>query len=257
MKKNTWIFGKRVVSAILAASLTTSIPLVSFGAGWQKIGSGQWSYQNEDETYLAGGFTPDGYYIDTSGIWRESVSILGVEYPNRNSFLAPDDAGSFLEWERTMTTTMDHIVKDLKDIRGIELQSDQVGVYSVSNNAAKKLFDFYKSTDKESYMLRLSCPLSKIQSGTSTLTSTISGRTSTEKVTTYNAAWYDYQVLAGLMCRISRTGVILADAIYSSWEEENVYGLKLGQWVPVGDALIRYEVSGGAGVYQIKANPDL
>ncbi len=52
---------------------------------------------------------------------------------------------------------------------------------------------------------------------------------------------------------ISRSGDKVAEAIYSSWDDTNEAGLKVGTWTTVGDTQIKYVPSNGAGIYEIKA----
>ncbi len=46
----------------------------------------------------------------------------------------------------------------------------------------------------------------------------------------------------------------MAQAIYSSWEDTNSYGLRVNEWVEVGDTMVRYVPSQGAGLYEIRAS---
>ena len=64
---------------------------------------------------------------------------------------------------------------------------------------------------------------------------------------------YDYGVLRFYTNMVSRSGDLLATAIYSSWQDNNEYGLEMGEWIRVGDTLVRYMPADGAGLYEIKA----
>ena len=66
-------------------------------------------------------------------------------------------------------------------------------------------------------------------------------------------ALYDYHVLRILTNCVSRSGDVLARAIYSSWEDTNAWNLKVNEWVQVGDTFVRYVPSQGAGLYEIRA----
>ena len=55
-----------------------------------------------------------------------------------------------------------------------------------------------------------------------------------------------------MLRRISRTGDQQAEAVYYSWEGDNRYGIKMYQKTAVGDALVSYEPSDGAGIYWIE-----
>ena len=40
----------------------------SMHTGWLQLGE-NWYYLNDDGTLLRNGYTPDGYYVDESGMW--------------------------------------------------------------------------------------------------------------------------------------------------------------------------------------------
>lgn len=242
-------------------------PAAASSPGWKQSSADTWQYQKEDGTYVAGAFTPDGYFVDNNGVWKKEVQFMGMTLPNRNFFVTPNQAGSFLRWEDDMKSMMNVILRDLPGARGIELSEQEVGLYAISNNTGRELLSFYKYTDGECYVVSLKCPLNttRVESQTTRIGSESSGssgpssstRSTVSRSSTVNAAWYDYQVLIGLLSRVSRTGPILAEALYSSWMSTNFYGLERDKWVPVGDALIKYEAEDGEGLYYIKANPNL
>lgn len=62
---------------------------------------------------------------------------------------------------------------------------------------------------------------------------------------------YDYQILSAILLKVSPAGMKLAEAVYSSWEDDNQYGVKSGEWVFVDDAWMTYEGESGAGMYRI------
>lgn len=224
----------KMKAAALALILSLTVSGTVFGAGWQQTSEG-WRYQNEDGTWFTNGFTPDGYYIDGSGIWTEKEVILGVTLPGRNEFLTASMAGSLTGWEQDLKKAMETIVKEKGNIRSFTLEDGRVTSYGLTKDGERELFSFYKSAEDDGYVLRLKCALTKSV-----------GRTPL-------SSWYDYQVLSLLFRKFSRTGGQLAEAVYSSWEEDNSYKLKNGQWVPAGDAFIRYEAADGAGFYYIKS----
>ncbi len=245
--------GKRMTALGMAALLALAPVSEARAAGWIEVNGGNWKYQREDGSYVADGFTPDGYYIDSTGTWKAEYEFLGMLLKNTNTFLTPAAAGSFLKWESDMTYMMDAILDELDGTRGIELSEQEVGLYAITNNTGRELLNFYKAQDGESYVVSLKCPLNTTKA--SSTTTRISN--SVTRTKTVNAAWYDYQVLIGLLSKVSRTGPKLADALYSSWMSTNAYGLERDQWVAVGDALVRYEAADGEGLYYIKANPGL
>ncbi len=231
----TWLC--RLIPMTVAVSLSMAVSV--FAEGWSQQGNGSWRYQSEDRSFVVNGFTPDGYFIDGSGIWWENAQVLDVKLPSRNSFLAASQAGSMTSFESMAVSLLGSIGKGCGRVRSFALDADWFGGYSVSEDGEKEIMSFYKDGAEDGYVLRLSCALSRVQGQDA------------------RVSWYDYQVIRALMHRVSRTGEQLAEAIYLSWEEGNNYGLKMGEWVSVGDALVKYEVAEGAGLYYIKANPQI
>ncbi len=234
-KRAMW---RKAAAAVL--TICCVMPVTVHGAGWEKAEKGTWRYQREDGSYVANALTEDGYYIDGSGIWQESRSVLGVEIPNRNHFLRASQAGSMMEFEDMLFGMLRTIGEDCGNVRGVSLEERGIYYFLIDGqykgeSSEKELFSFYKDDDTDGYVLRLKCSLSTV-SGSKARTS-----------------WYDYQVLSGILGRVSATGAQLAEAVYSSWEKDNVYGLKAGQWVRVGDAMVKYEAASGTGIYYMRA----
>lgn len=220
-------------AVFLAAVFTMVCSLPAMAAGWEKHGDGSWSYRQEDGSLLVSGLTPDGYYIDGSGIWWEARDIMGIRIPNRNSFLTASQAGSLTTFEPELTKAMGVIVKECGNIRSITLEENSITYWSEGTDNERELMCLYKDTATDGYRLRISCALTP------------------RKGSQAKVSWYDYQVLQLLLAKISRAGAQISEAIYSSWELDNSYGLKNGQWVAAGDASINYEAISGAGIYYI------
>ena len=221
---------------VLAAAVLTigSMTITSLAAGWEKQKEGEWKYQNEDGSYLANGFAPDGYYIDGSGLWASETDILTAKVPNRNHFLRASEAGSLTSWQPQIVKAMDILTKECGDVRGFALEDSKITYYTIDGETETELMSFYKDSVNDGYCLRLKCALSS------------------DKGTVARTSWYDYQVMRLLVSMVSRTGNEVADAIYSSWESNNTHGLKFGQWVPAGDTQILYDAVSGAGIYHIR-----
>lgn len=215
-----------------------------YGAGWAKADSGQWRYQREDGTYVYDGFSDDGYYVDGSGIWRESQSILGVEIPNRGSFLPSSQAGSLTSFGQDLKPMMEAVGKDCGNSRSVTLEEQRITYFGFIKQGSSKqasgaqeeqeLFSFTKDSGTDGYILRVKCHLTNVKGA--------KPRTS----------WYDYQILSAILAKISPAGLKLADAVYSSWEGDNQYGIKSDEWVRVGDMAVKYEGVQGEGIYYIK-----
>lgn len=229
------------INKLLAVLLVfmSLLPETAHGAGWEKADGGQWRYQKEDQTYLYDGFSDDGYYVDANGIWQEKQNILGVEIANRNSFLPSSQAGSLTAFEQDLKPIMQAVGKDCGNSRSITLEEQRITCFGLINQTSntqteQELFSFYKDSATDGYILRIKCHLTKVKGA--------KPRTS----------WYDYQILSAVLTKISPAGLKLADAIHSSWEEDNQYGIKSNEWTRVGDMLVRYESAQGTGIYYIK-----
>lgn len=221
--------GGRLLAVSLA--LILSFPGTAFGAGWEKQSGGGWRYQREDGSYLCDGFSHDGYYVDDSGIWREETEILGAKVANGNTFLTPSQAGSMVTFEKELKPMMERIGKDCGNVRSITLEEKRITYFALEDNKERELFSFYK--DGETYVLRLKSHLSDTRGSKA------------------RSSWYDYQILSAILLKVSPAGMKLAEAVYSSWEDDNQYGVKNGGWVLVGDAWMTYEGESGAGMYRI------
>lgn len=225
--------GKRMAAAILVLAL--GFPTAAYGAGWERMDKEQWRYVNDDGSYIRDGFSPDGYYVDGSGIWQADRVFLGAKVPNRNTFLTSSQVGSLMNLEASMKTMMQAVGEECGDVRGITLEEKQVICFTLKSREEEELFSFYKEEETDGYVLRLKCALSS------------------SKGTNAKLSWYDYQVIRAILCGVCPAGTLVGDAIYSSWEDDNRWGLKSGTWVLAGGVMIKYEAASGAGIYHIKA----
>ena len=229
MGRNRKNMGKKLAAFCLI--LTCLFSDTAFGAGWERVDGGGWRYVQEDGSFVHDGFSPDGYYVDSSGIWRENREILGARIPNRNTFLTASQAGSLLSWEERMRAMMKTVGEDCGESRSVTLEDKRITYLGPED---QELFSFYKEEATDGYILRLKCKLSNTRGSKN------------------NTIWYDFQALSAFLAGVCPGGVVVSEAIYSSWEETNSYGLKNGTWIPAGGVLIRYEAVSGAGIYHIK-----
>lgn len=223
---------KKLRAAALALAVSLLCPEAAWAAGWENTGNG-WRYQKEDGSYLADGLSPDGYYIDGSGLWTENTVILGLKLPNRNSFLRASQLGSMTGLESDLRVLVKAVTSDCGNVRGAGME-DRGITWFLNGDTEQELFAFYKDTSSDGYTLKVSCSFSRARG------------------TKPRGSWYDYQVLTALLCRVSATGPQIAEAVWSSWQDENAYGIKPGGWVRVGDAEVSYESTSGAGIYRIR-----
>lgn len=224
----------RTASMALTAGLVLGTPVTAFAAGWKQNADKSWNYEKEDGSILTDGFTPDGYYIDGSGTWWEEKRILGGYVQSRNYFLTAEAAGNFESFEGPLNDVQKVLSADMGQGRNFTIYPDKISYNALEDRKERALLVLHKDPAEGGYVLELRTALRKDQ-----------GKQ------TYDS-WYDYQCLRMLCNLFSRTGDMLAEAVYESWESTNAYGLVMDQWVGVGDAEIRYMPADGAGLYYFR-----
>ena len=247
----------RRITAVLvsAAVMTVLTPCVS-EAGGSAVGvKGAWTptqvdgvlaYVKTDGTFLADGYTADGYYVNKNGFWMGAYNILGAMVPARNSWLNANLAGDFETFVPVMKTAQKKLTNDLHGWRVISVFSTHISLSSVVSTNTERTkttrLSMYKNPAFNGYTIEVKTPLAGDE------------KEMTDDAGEWSSmAFYDYQVLRLWMYLVSRSGDKVAQAIYSSWMDTNSENLKVGEWVPVGDTLIKYVPSNGAGLYEIRA----
>lgn len=241
-----------VLAVILVLSMNTAVfasavkPVVK--GSWVPVGDGNTlGYLMKDGNYLQDGFTEDGYYVGRYGLWTPAVNILGAAVPMRNSWLRQSAAGEFEGFTPILRAAHKKLTQDLHGYRVISAYSSHIVLNAVSADAngkrtKEKRLAIYQNIDFNGYTIEVRTPLS-----------------GDEKELTDDAgewrtmALYDYQVLRLFTNLISRCGDLVAKSIYESWEDANSFGLKMNEWVQIGDTFVRYIPAQRAGLYEIKA----
>ena len=254
MKKCILALIKKCTVFILAGALTLSFSSSTMAAqgmagAWTPISGneGVLGYALPNGTWLADGFTADGYYVGKYGLWAPKIRILSAWVPARNSWLTAAQAGEFDVLMPYMSAAQAKLSQDLHGYRILSVYSNRLALSSVKKDGYKRTrvtrLAMYKNEDINGYTIRVCTPLAgdekDMPSDSGNEWDTIS--------------YYDYQVLRLFTNCVSRCGDKVATAIYSSWEDNNSYGLKMNEWVAVGDTLICYVPDEGAGLYEIKA----
>lgn len=229
MKKNAV---RRGLCTLGLAGILTAGSSLPVWAGWISNGDQSWGYQKEDGSFVTDGFSPDGYYLNGEGRWYEKISVLGVEIMGQNIFLESQSM-SFSDWNPALEKFADRMTEEMGNKRGFTISESELACYMTEGSKGTKRLMLHRETESRGYRLEISCPLRK------------------DRGYPVSAAWYDYQTLRFFLLHISRCGDKLADAVYQSWESDNAYGLKIGQWVRVGDCQIRYSPGNGTGIYEI------
>ena len=245
-----------VAACILAFACTFSVHAANdikqvrrgVKGAWVPVGNGSvLGYMLADGTYLQNGFTEDGYYINKYGLWSPVGNILGAPVPMRNTWLTQDEAGEFDGFNPILQAAQKKLTQDLHGYRVISSYSSHIVLNSVAaaqdgKRVKTKRLAIYQNPDFNGYTIQLCTPLSGDE------------RELTEDAGEWRSmALYDYQVLRLFTNLISRSGDLVAKSIYESWEDTNSYDLKMNEWILVGDTMVRYIPSQGAGLYEIKA----
>lgn len=220
-------------AAILAASvLGVLTPFSAEAGGWKAEGSG-WIYMTDNGQPQNGGFTPDGYWVDSQGYWdKRTVKILDDTYQVPDVFQTSMRADDLLG---DLNTLNKRIQAATNGIRVFHIYSGTIRYCRVDNGKETELLTLLLPGGQKSYQLRLSMELG-------------SRGGSTRSVSTY-----DYAVFYLLLSRISHTPEMLADAICENWQGGNAYGLSLSGETLVGDTKVGVSAENGAGVYTLRS----
>ncbi len=212
-----------------------------------KGNSNLWFYADENGNYLTNCFSTDGYYVDINGARFITKEILGAKITQRNTWMSPSEAGGFDCFVNGATVIQKALNKALYGARVISVYSNHVMLRSVvksdKQQTSEERLAIYKNTDINGYTIMIR---TEVGGDRKVL---LDGADSTINP----IPEYDYGVLRFYTNMVSRSGDLLATAIYSSWQDNNEYGLEMGEWIRVGDTLVRYMPSDGAGLYEIRA----
>ena len=205
-----------------------------------------WYYVTSDGVHHSDCFSFDSYYVEADGRRLLSKSILNTELPMRNSWLTAKEAASFDCFVPTAANVQRTLASVLKKYRTLTVYNTHMMLSSVNNTdngtyMADRL-GLYRNSDINGYTVMV---------GTSIIGDRKVGSAAVGNVDLI--AYYDYEVLRFYTNSISRCGDLLAGAIYSHWMDVNEQGIKLGEWVRVGDTMVRYMPGTGQGLYEIKA----
>ena len=225
---------KRRIGMLAGILLAAAVPLTAYGEQWMKSPDGSWYYSYDDGTWLVNGFSPDGYYVDGTGKWWDSLTILETKVPSRNSFRSPQEEEIFSGCEEIFNQVQRVLYRDVGNVRRFQLSTSRLRLNQTEDNRSTELFSIEQNRETGTIDLVIRCALTREYQGDIPM------------------SWYDFQCLRVVLNLISRTGDQLAEAVYYSWEGDNRYGVKLEQWTTVGDAMISYRASNGAGVYSIR-----
>lgn len=218
------------------------------GGSWVPVGTvdNAWFYITPDGAVQKDCFSSDGYYVEANGIRFLQKAILNAPVVMRNSWLTAAVATNFDLFLPTAAIVQQTLAANLKQYRTLSVYSTHMMLssYNSTSDGGSYLTDrlgLYKNNDINGYTIVISTPLlgDRRMIG--------EALKSTEMISSY-----DYEVLRYYTNSVTRCGDLVASAIYSHWMDLNEHGIRLGEWVAVGDTLIRYMPGNGKGLYEIK-----
>lgn len=206
---------------------------------------GAFAYATNDGVFHSDCYSSDGFYVEANGLRYMTKNILGAVLPMRNTWLTAGEANNFDIFVPGAIAVQQTLASGLKNYRTLSVYSNYMMLSSVANTSngayiADRL-GMYKNSDINGYTIMV---------GTSIIgdRKAISGAIGNVDL----IAYYDYEVLRFFTNSVCRNGDLLAGAIYSHWMDANEQGLKLGEWVRIGDTMVRYIPGDGRGLYEIK-----
>lgn len=239
---------------LLTGSFAKSTDAASTGISHVKGGvwlpvpnvGGAFYYVTADGAIHSNCFTEDGYYVEANGIRFLGKSILGATVVMRNSWLTAAEAGNFDCFLGNANAIRSKLASSLKQYRKLTVYNNNIRLTSMAQDGDSSYMvdrlGLYKNSDINGYSIMVGTSLGGDR------------KTIGQGVGDVDLiAYYDYDVLRFFTNSISRSGDLVASAIYSHWQDTNEYGLRIGQWVTVGDTMIRYMPSTGQGLYEIRA----
>lgn len=201
--------------------------------GWQQIG-GIYYYLYEDGHCAVNEVTPDGFRVDGSGAWYEvKKEILGHEITVPARFIPSASMGE--DWGN-QKAFLDGLNQSLSKgfAGGRKLSVTPEAVEYVSVKEGNRYLGLYKDSETGGYRLDIQVKLD---------------RSSTDMEL---AATYNYGIFQALLSMISSSPDQLSEAVCSSWQGQNTYGLSRGTYRQVGDCQVSYESGQGYGKFFIR-----
>ena len=197
--------------------------------GWI-VDEGKHYYLTEIGRMLSNTMTPDGYYVDPNGEWKQYETTIGSQvFKAPEKFASVQNSWIGMEQLGELRTQIRGVFKE----RRLKVSDNAIEYVVDSNNKERVILGLYKMPETGSYRID------------------IGGSLDASSTEMNDAATYDYMVFRAMLYQISSTPDQLGKAIYSSWEESNSYGISREEWTWVGDAWVKYSASSGKGLYSI------
>lgn len=281
---------KVLTAAVPGLVMALAVPFPALGAepGWSQQEDG-WHYYLEDGSpaigwvevegksyYIpqVGGMlrdtvTPDGYYVDENGAWYEKKeTILETEFTAPRQVYAPSWEWNGKEALNKMRTKLsqrfsvnrsfrvgDNAVEFVKieTAEGTKAGSSSltgtitITPGSTSSSGSKTTTSDKNSAAKETVLLGL-----YREPGQGRYRMDIRVALDGERAESSRTASCNYEVFRAMAYQVSSVPELLAGALYSAWEEENLWGIGREQWIRIGDCEVKYGSGDGYGRFYIR-----
>ena len=227
---------RRTAGALFLA-LALLVPAVpAYAAGWIKE-SGVSRFQLDDGSMLRDRMTPDGYFVDSDGVWKQEGQVIldqRIQSPMRFIHGYEQNFAGCLDMLNTFNSRIQSVANGQ---RIFHLYRDGITYSALADNKETPILNLTADSQTGGYRLR------------------ISGNIGSGAFIARNIHSYDYEVFRYLCTLVSNRPSYLIDAIYQSWQAENHYGINMTNWVAAGDCAILLEVENGVGIYRIAPRP--
>lgn len=200
--------------------------------GWVWEGRG-WHYYR-DGVALTDTMTPDGYFVDSSGLWEQKtlhIVIEDIKAPER--FRPSTEQKGWAPVYDSLNRLNEYLYDWSGLTREFSLYEDAIVYNQLDGDDKTELLSLHKM-EGGGYQLRLSTTLVR------------NGKTN-------QLSSCDYQVFRFFCAAMSSTPDQLVEAVYGSWQSSNPYGLSMWEDTAVGDAWVRSGAEQGTGVYSVSA----
>jgi hypothetical protein len=206
-------------------------------SGWKQVGQ-VWKWYQEDGTELKNAVTPDGYYVNENGAWfRSSQNFEQETFDLPERFRTSTSVASMNAFLSDLNRLNKRVQNVLNGKRIFHVYPNRVTYSHLDGSSESLLLSLSRDTSCDGWTLRVSCNLGN-------------------RHDSHQSASVDFSVLRILVGRFSHTPDQIADAIYESWQGNNIWNITDSADALVGDALIRCSVENGAAVYKIQRRKD-
>lgn len=227
---------QKIIACVMMIVLCSN-PAIAYAdnpsaGNWVQNGSA-FSWISQDGSILTNAVTPDGYFVNASGLWQtETREFLGEGFILPDKFLGSKNVADMGLWLSDINKLNKQIQQLFQGARIFHVYQNSITYSKVADKKETQLLALYLDNESNGWKIRVSCSLDCSK---------------TDKV---YATSIDFVVLQFFVSFFSHTPDYVADAVYRSWEGDNLWKLSSQEMTAVGDSMIKYSVEDGAAIYQ-------